>query len=298
MEGCYLQAAEVLPLNLREIATACPADTQKAAEEFRLRIGHTLSLVMGGGEVDLGGPPVCEGDLRSVLELASGSSVHAVLDQMRSGFLVLQGGHRVGLCGEVVMKGGQVHAYRRLSSMVIRIARPLSGLGAEVLPKISEQSQLCSTLILAPPGAGKTTLLREIVRLVSDGIGIPSFRVGLADERREVSALWDGQCQLDVGRKTDVVTDCPKAVALEILLRGMNPQVLAVDEITAERDIEAMAWAAGCGVILLATAHGGQMQDLVQRPLYHRMMELGLFERVVTLKNDAGTRTATVEVIP
>lgn len=293
----YLQAAEVLPPNLHHAAAKCASHMQAQTEEFRLRIGQPLTLVKGDGEALLDSPLIWEEDLRNVLELASNSSVHTVLDQICSGFIVIHGGHRIGLCGEIAMKNGQVHAYRRLSSMAIRIARPLHGVGAEVLSQINVQGRLCSTLILAPPGAGKTTLLREIVRRVSDGIGVCSRRVGLADERREVSALRDGLCQLDVGKKTDVIADCPKAVALEILLRGMNPQVLAVDEITAERDIEAMAWAAGCGVTLLATAHGSQLNDLSQRPLYQRMMELRLFERIVVLENNNGVRTAKAEVI-
>ena len=287
----------MLPPPLREVAKQYGTDVQGRTEEFRLRIGQPMALTTGADEILSNSPILKESDLRNVLELASGSSIHAALEQIRSGFLVIRGGHRIGLCGELVMKDGQVHSYRRFSSMAIRIARPIRGLGAKVLREICTNGVLKDTLILAPPGAGKTTLLRELVKLVSDGEGVPPLRVGLADERREISALWDGKCQFDVGRRTDVAADCPKSIGLELLLRGMNPQVLAVDEITAERDIEAMAWAAGCGVTLLATAHGGSSVDLTHRPLYRRLMEYRLFERVVLLKNCGGVRSAEVEMI-
>ena len=293
----YLQAAEVLPGPLRRIAEQFSAEAQTGTEEFRLRIGKPMSLLIGAIEVQSNSAVIEENDLRNILEVASEFSVHTVLSQMRSGFLVIKGGHRIGLCGEIVMKDGQVHSYRRLSSMSIRIARPISGLGAEILPEICTDGYPDDTLILAPPGAGKTTLLRELVKLLSNGEGVLPQRVGLADERREISALWNGRCQLDVGQRTDVAVDCPKHIALELLLRGMNPQVLAMDEITAERDIDALAQASGCGVKLLATAHGGELRDLNRRPLYRGILEQGLFSRIVLLKNHGGARKAEVKKI-
>lgn len=297
MSFWYLQAAEVLPVPLREIAKRFNADIQEKTEEFRLRVGQPLALAAGAEEQLTDSSPIHEQELRNVLELASGSSVHTALSQMRSGFLVVPGGHRIGLCGELVMKDGQVHSYRRFSSMAVRIARPIRGLGSKVLREICTDGRPENTLILAPPGAGKTTLLRDLVKLISDGEGVHPQRVGLADERREISALWDGRCQFDVGRRTDVAVDCPKSVGLELLLRGMNPQVLAMDEITARRDIEALTWASGCGVKLLATAHGGELADLKRRALYRGLVEQGLFSRVVLLKNKDGARSAEVERI-
>lgn len=267
------------------------------AEEIRLRKGGAVTVLLGGEELPLEGHAVTEEDLRTVLEQASGASAHAVLDQVGAGFVTIKGGHRIGLCGEAVMRDGRIHTLTRLSSLAIRIARPISGLGAQLLPGLMGGGRLCSTLILAPPGAGKTTLLRDLIRTVSDGEAGVSLRVGVADDRGEIAAVWEGTPQLDVGRRTDVISGCPKGQGLQLLLRGMNPQVLAVDEITAEEDVEAITWASGCGVKLLATAHGAGMEDLATRPLYRRMLSLNLFQRVLLVERRGECRCWRAEVL-
>ena len=102
-----------------------------------------------------------------------------------------------------------------------------------------------------------------------------------------MAALYNGLPQLEVGRRTDVAEGCPKAQGLMLLLRAMNPQVLAVDEITARSDVEAMMAAAGCGVTLLATAHGEGRADLERRPLYRPLLEEGLFRFLVRIRRDS-----------
>ena len=110
------------------------------------------------------------------------------------------------------------------------------------------------------------------------------MRVSLADERGEVAALYCGRPQLEVGCRTDVVEGCPKDQGLMLMLRAMNPQVLAVDEITAPEDVRALAMAAGCGVTLLASAHGEGRADLERRPVYRAMLEEGLFRFLVRIR--------------
>ena len=294
----YRQAAQVLPLSLRGVALDLPEDKQGRAEELRLRIGHPVTVVFPQGELSLGTNPVTGRDLEQLLELASRASVHTVADQLRRGYLTVEGGHRVGLCGTPVLRDGQIHGLGRLSSAAIRVARQVTGAAAPVAQKLLEQSgAFCSTLILAPPGAGKTTLLRDLIRIVSHGKGMAPQRVAVADERGEVAALWNGVPQLDVGERTDVLEGCPKAQALMMLLRAMNPQVLAADEITAPEDVAALISAAGCGVKLLATAHGSAREDLARRPLYRELMAAKVFERLLLIETKNGRRRYRVEVL-
>ena len=218
------QAAAVLPEPLRTGLRELGPDRLSQLEELRLRRGFPMTALLSKGEAETDTPPIGEEELRQVLENATQSSAHTALDRVRQGFVTLRGGHRVGLCGSVVKKDGQIATLRELSSLSVRVARPVPGLAGPLLPGLTEKGRFLSTLILAPPGAGKTTLLRDLVRALSDGEAGPPLRVAVADERGEIAALWRGEPQLYVGRHTDVLDGCTKAEGLSILIRGMNPQ--------------------------------------------------------------------------
>ena len=148
------------------------------------------------------------------------------------------------------------------------------------------------------PGVGKTTLLRDLVRQMSGGDGVPPQRITLVDERGEVAVMYRGQPQMDVGPRTDVLDGCPKAQAIPMVLRAMNPQIIAVDEITIREDLQSMAQAAGCGVSLLATIHAASTAELEQKPLYRELLANRVFRQAVLIRVTPEGRTYTVEDLP
>lgn len=283
----------LLPPSLRQLAGQLPQQTRHRVEEVRLRLGRTLSVVEGGREWSL--PQwrdrlIQEEDLQWVLETAGQGSVHTVLEQLRQGYLSVEGGHRIGVCGSVALKDGNLVNYRTFSSLTLRFAHQMKGLAEPLLPQLHQDGRLLSTLIFAPPGGGKTTLLRDLIRCASDGVGLPPHRVGVADERGELCGMSQGMPQNEVGFHTDVMDGCPKALALLMLLRGMNPQVLAMDEITDPRDLAAMEEVAGCGVTLLATAHGATPGEVRLRPLYRDLLASHIFRRFVWIDQEGDRR--------
>ncbi len=291
------QAAAVLPGPLRDGLLALGEDRLEEAEEFRLRRGFPMTALLPEGERETNGPPVGEDELRQVVENATQCSAHTALDRVRQGFVTLRGGHRIGLCGSVTKKEGRIVTLRELSSLSVRVARSVPGLAKPLLPDLTEDGRFLSTLILAPPGAGKTTLLRDLVRALSDGEGCPPHRVSVADERGEIAALWRGEPQLYVGRHTDVLDGCSKAEGLSILIRGMDPQVAAADELGGSEDVRAAEEAAGCGVAVLATAHGAGLEDLRRRPACRELLELGAFRRLAVLERRGAVRRVRVEAL-
>ncbi len=292
------QAAEVLPSRLRRAAMALPPERRAETEEFRLRTGRTMTLLLRSGELDTGAP-VEPGDLDLLCDQATEFSRYAAVETLRRGYLPLRGGGRVGLCGTAVMKDGDCANLKSFSSACIRVPHEQTGIAKPLLPELRRDGTFPSTLILAPPGGGKTTLLRDLIRCLSAGEGDrPGLRVALADERGEVAVSWQGTPQLDVGPRTDVLDGCPKALAIPILLRTMGPQVIAVDEITLREDVRAMAMAANCGVALLATIHASDVEELKRKPVYQKLLAARVFEKAVIIRREAGERRFSVEDLP
>ena len=287
----YDEAVDLLPYQFRGPARLIDEMDKARAEEFRLRIGHVPTIVLPEGERPFSSSPVTGKELTAVLEVASAASAHAVRDSLRHGYITARGGCRVGLGGQAAVRDGEVTGFLHLGSAAIRITKEIPGVADAILPQIKERGVLHSTLILSPPGGGKTTVLRDIVRQCSDG----GRRVAVADERGELAALKDGVPQMNLGSRTDVVAGCPKDKAVLMLLRAMNPEVIAMDEITAPADTSALESAANCGVTLLATAHGHGLSDLMRKPMYRRLIRKGIFTRLVVITGGAGGRSYAVK---
>lgn len=274
------QAIRICPEHVRQALTDLCAGDELGLEELRFRTGRKMQARTNSRAYDLQ-IPVTQDLLNELTERATRQSAYAMQDMLRCGFVTLAGGHRLGICGTAVLREREIQTIRSISSLNLRIARELRGVGESCAAYL--WTHPASTLLLGAPGAGKTTLLRDVIRLLSDRHG---RRVCVVDDRQEIAACLDGMPQFDLGGNTDVLSGAPKGKSMELLLRSMNPQWIALDEITAEEDIQAILRASYCGVKLLATAHAGSRQELFSRPLYRRLMEAGIFRNLICLSAD------------
>lgn len=246
------QLLSILPQRLR-------AEPYDDVQEIRLRLGKPPRLMIRNGWRDAPGS-VEERDLSFVLNAASRYSPWTAAS-LKDGYLTAPGGHRIGICGE-----GKADGISAVTSLCIRVARDVRGF-ADGLPAED------SLLILGPPGSGKTTLLRDLIRLCSR-----NAIVSVVDERGELFPVGFSR-----GENTDVLSGVDKPRGIDMVLRSMGPQVIAMDEVTSGQDAEALRRAAWCGVRLFATAHADSVRDLRERVIYRPLAESGLFTKAVVL---------------
>ena len=111
-------------------------------EEIRLRVGQPLAVTLQGRSVFVGDKGewyrVTMEEIRDTMNRISSYSRYAFEDKIRQGFLTIQGGHRVGLAGRVILdqseSQGVVKTISPITFLNIRIARQMIGCAEPILP--------------------------------------------------------------------------------------------------------------------------------------------------------------------
>jgi stage III sporulation protein AA len=216
----------------------------------------------------------------------SNYSLYAFEEEIKNGYITIQGGHRVGICGQAVLAEGGIKTIKHINGLNIRITHQIKGCADGVIDKIAKPD-LKHTMIISPPGCGKTTLIRDIARLLSNGDddkNIPGYKVGIVDERSEIAGCYHGVPQNDVGIRTDILDAAPKAKGMIMLLRSMSPEVIIVDEIGRKEDSTAIDEIINSGVKLVCTVHGASLQDILKKEVLSEILRKDIFEIFIVLK--------------
>lgn len=225
-------------------------------------------------------------DIKEVLENISQYSLYAFEEDIKNGYITIEGGHRIGLAGKVVLENGKVKTIRNITCMNIRISHEIKGCANNILPFIVKEDSIYHTLIISPPKCGKTTLLRDIIRQLSNGFeSFKGVTIGLVDERSEIGGSYRGVPQNDIGIRTDILDTCNKDEGLLMLLRAMSPDLIALDEIGKKEDIEAIEYALNAGCKIICTVHGNSIEEIKEKPRLGDLIKQKLFKRYIFLEN-------------
>lgn len=228
--------------------------------------------------------------IAALLEALTGRSLYTRGHETSQGYVTLEGGHRVGICGRVIHRRGQ-SSLQEPASLCIRIACQWPGCADPLIAAMKDTKALpCpSVLVIGPPGSGKTTLLRDAAKQLASGP--QALQTAIIDERGELAACMNGVPQLDVGGAADVLDGLPKTEAVPWLIRSMAPQVIVMDELAGEEDAACVMEAVTSGTPVLASLHGSDLTDAASRPAIAALMARRVFGLYAVMDPTGGIRS-------
>ena len=177
----------------------------------------------------------------------------------------------------------------KIVGLTCRIGRVVTGTISCIKDIVLQEK---SILFLGRPGVGKTTKLREISRLVADELG---KRVVIVDTSNEIAGDGDTPHPA-IGRARRMQVRQPeyqKDIMIEAV-ENHTPQVIVVDEIGTEAEAQAARTIAERGVMLIATAHGNTLENLIKNPTLSDLVG-GI--QSVTLGDDEAKRRASQKTV-
>lgn len=278
------QILRIFPSHLMKSLLSAIKSRERALQEIRIRANRPIELIF---ERDYKAVKyvITKDDLRFILDQISEYSLYRLSEELREGYITIQGGHRVGLAGQVITHKGHVQTIKHIRFLNIRIAKEKINVARPIIKYLYNNTYL-NTLIVGRPQTGKTTYLRDISRLISNGWSqIKGQKVAIIDERSEIAASKDGIPQHKIGNRTDVMDACPKAEGMMMVIRSMSPDVIIVDELGGRRDIDALLEAINAGVTVICTIHGSGLKQLKQRPSLKQIFDEQIFQRILILQH-------------
>ena len=224
--------------------------------------------------------------IEDIVYKASDFSIYAVNEQIKNGYLMLENGIRIGLCGNFVIENKEIRTITNWSSLNIRIPHQIKNCSLCAFDDIVNEHGVFNTLVISPPGAGKTTFLRDFLLQLSNRNYC--LNVCVIDERGEISGGENSK--LDIGNFCDVVSNCPKNIGILQCIRAMNPNLIVTDEIGEEQDFDCLIDAMNKGVNVIATIHASNIEQLKQKKFFHKL-PADYFQRYILFSNREGPGT-------
>lgn len=240
--------------------------------EIRLRVGGAVSLTHGGENLPLD-IFINADEMRECVARLCRGSFYAHESTIRAGYIMFDGGVRIGVCGTFPADGKGI---RDITSINIRIPHIIRRVSDKIMEIFTTQRAVTSLLIYSAPGEGKTTLLRDIASRLS---GEYMRRVALIDTRGELYIK-----EMFEGGLCDVLVGYPRGIGMEIATRTLSPEVIICDELGDMEEARKILEAQNTGVPIIASAHADCLQKLLRRPGIRLLHENRVFDGYMRIK--------------
>jgi len=294
-----IKILKLLCNNTKSIVSSHISFFENNAYEIRLRVNSPVEIKCTNGyyfldqnkkskEIVDGYYLVKKSDIEETIAKLTLNSIHAFEKEIQSGYITIEGGHRVGLGGDCIYDKDKFNGFKNITSLNIRIAREFKGCSEKYLKYFINKTRIYNTLIVGPPLSGKTTLIRDIACHLSDGSKEPYFQgcdITIIDERGEISSMYNGIPQMHVGIRTDILAYCMKKEGFTMSIRALSPRVIISDELGSKDDFEIIQYALKSGVNVITTAHGYDMEDIKRNLYLKNIIENNFFDRIVILNS-------------
>lgn len=293
MSDRYNQAISVLNQNIYQLLIKIPNNIKNTIQEIRLRVNKPIMLYSNDKIYYLTNDSSITTTISNIVVTSSQKdimecfknicsySVYSHQRELTEGYIVIKGGHRIGLCGTAVINNGAVTGIKDISSLNIRIAREISGSANKIIELLGYSEIIKGLLIIGTPSSGKTTILRDLSRQLSLDA---HFKVVVIDERGEIGSVWCGINQNDNGF-SDILDGYPKGQGIIQAIRVLSPDVIICDEVGTVEEISAIEQGLNSGVGIITTAHASSINDIRSRKQIQMLLSTGAFSNIVMLKN-------------
>lgn len=259
-----------------------PENIKSLATEIRLKVGKQPLIIYKNNNYFLNPSNLISSeDISQCVKIMCNYSVYSFQEQLKEGFITINGGNRVGICGTAIIRDGNIEGIKNITSLNIRIAREFEGCSEKIFEIIKNSNG--GVLIAGPPGCGKTTILRDLSRIISTDKEFFK-KVTVVDERMEIGSCFEGNIQMDIGL-SDILSGFPKGEGILRATRCLSPDVIVCDEIGSEKDALSILQSLNSGVRIIASVHARNKTELLGKPQIKKLLNSGAFENIIFMNN-------------
>lgn len=301
------ETLDKLPIDVKDAVSKINKETLSSTEEIRLRVNKPLCInafsknFFVGKEGELYSYPskdcliITKSHIKECFKRCCNYSFHSFAREIKNGYVTINGGHRVGICGEAIYEGKELKTIDNISSLNIRIAREVED-NAKQLFSLMPLPSVGGFIIAGSPKSGKTTLLRSCAKFLSNGEVGDFKKVTIVDERCELAGMYCGEPQNSVGDCCDILSGFKKSDGINIAVRTLSPDYIICDEISLDEEIEAVYRGTNSGANIVTTVHAKNKDEFLKKPFTQKLLETNAFDMVVFLSDEEKGKIE--EIIP